>query len=447
MNALYCQNKNKHHIIKHMKRYIATLLIALFLSCASLAQSLVGDWQGTLNVGPGIPLVLHIDPANSVTLDSPAQGATGMACTSSINGDSIEWSIATLLAHYKGTLCGDSLKGTFTQGGMSFPLHFGRKTVAKAAPKPYKEEVFTCSHHGISLAGTLTIPQGKGPFPAVVLVAGSGALDRDETILGHKPFKVLADSLTRRGIVVARYDKRGVGKSSIATGYETTNDYATDAHAVLQHLQSLTHVVDSHRLGMIGHSEGGSITIMQAAEGGLDFAILMAAPAVKGKELMIKQNEWIVKLQGMPWTAQRSQQVTDIFTAIDTSSAPANLKTQLNEMAQAIPFLQAQIPALTSPWYINFVKTDPTQNLQRIECPVLALNGEWDAQVDCEQNLGNIARLVKNATVKRYPQFNHFFQHCNKLESSMGYGFIAEDLNPQVIDDIAQFILNLPSHK
>ena len=198
---------------------------------------------------------------------------------------------------------------------------------------------------------------------------------------------------------------------------------------------------------MIGHSEGGSITIMQAAEGGLDFAILMAAPAVKGKELMIKQNEWIVKLQGMPWTAQLSQQVTDIFTAIDTSSAPANLKTQLNEMAQAIPFLQAQIPALTSPWYINFVKTDPTQNLQRIECPVLALNGEWDAQVDCEQNLGNIARLVKNATVKRYPQFNHLFQHCNKLESSMGYGFIAEDLNPQVIDDIAQFILNLPSHK
>ena len=291
----------------------------------------------------------------------------------------------------------------------------------------------------MTLAGTLTLPKGASRVPAVVLITGSGPQDRDETILGHKPFKAIADSLGNHGIAVLRYADRGVGGSSMATGYETTRDFALDATAAVRYLLKRAEI-DPKRTGYIGHSEGGTIAILN--HGDVAFVITLAAPGVKGKDLLIKQNEMIVRAAGSEWTPAMGSMVDSVFTLIDTCRDEAVLKSMLGRF----PAVKGQVSILATPWYRTFVQLDPTPSLKAIaksRQPMLACNGEWDDQVNCDQNLSAIARWVPSATVKRYPQLNHLFQHCDKREQALNYSGNSEDFNPQVIADIVAFIKGL----
>lgn len=454
-----------------MIKQLLIFLLAISSSWVAQAQSTVTTWEGELEIpGTAVTLRLNLNIRQKdngkvkMWLDSPDQKVVAIPCEGSLNAGHVELKSSSINGSFEGDIddTGLVLSGMFTQNGISMPIQFkkfqgegngnafppheyrnmgGDLDDMDETPKPYNEEEFSCTSDGITLAGTITIPKGKGPFPAIVMVAGSGPNDRDETIMGHKPFKAIADSLARHGIASLRYDKRGVGKSSLASGYETTRDFAQDAAAIIDFAASRNQMIDTERLGFLGHSEGASIAIMNHEKA--QFIITLAAPAVHGKDLMIKQNQLIVKLQGAKWTPQLDRQIQDIFTAIDTSTSEKTLKAKLYQLAENTPSIRPQIPALSSAWYRSFIKLDPTATLKQVKCPMLALNGEWDCQVDCEQNLGAVEKCVKHAVIKRYPRFNHLFQECGTFESSMNYGAIHEDINPQVINDIKDFILNL----
>ena len=308
-------------------------------------------------------------------------------------------------------------------------------------PFPYGEEEVTFSHDSVTLAGTLTLPTQGGKHPAVVLVTGSGPQDRNETLMEHKPFLLIADHLTRQGFAVLRYDDRGVGGSSAATGNETTLDLAQDAMAAVRFLRSRADI-DATRVGILGHSEGGLIAFINAAEhpDEVAFIVSLAGPALKGKDLMIAQNLMLLRAQGLEPPAELQTLLTGIFTAIDESTDPDSLRNQLQSLLGNVPQLRNQIPILTSPAYVALIKMDPTPYLQRVKCPVLALNGAWDAQVGAEENLAAIGRLVKHAEVKQYDRLNHLFQTCDSQNSSLAYGQIAETMAPQVLNDIAQWL-------
>ena len=226
---------------------------------AAGAADFCGEWSGKLNVGvASLKVALHMEKQGdgyACTFDSPMQGAYGIPCSATVQGDSLTVDIAPADAGFKGVMSADgAIVGDFSQMGQSLPLTFHRVVKEAEAPKPYKEtEVMVDAGGGVQLAGTFSLPQGDGPFPAVVLLTGSGAQDRDETIGDYKPFAQIADSLARHGIAVLRCDDRGVGGSSIASGYETTADFAADALAMLRALKSYSGV-DSTRVGYIGHS-------------------------------------------------------------------------------------------------------------------------------------------------------------------------------------------------
>lgn len=431
----------------HLRTLMLVALAALYCAMAS-AASLSGRWSGNLNLGPQqLGLIINIteQPAGtlSATLDVPAQGASGIPCSVQVTTEQVSIGIDALGAKFDGKIAtdGNQMIGTFAQNGMQFPLTLKREDTSKRQepqpPYPYETREVTFAHDGITLAGTLTLPSSKGPHPAVLLVTGSGPQDRDETIFGHKPFLVIADYLTRHGIAVLRYDDRGVGGSSTASGYETTADLALDAQSGINWLKKCDGI-DHQRIGMLGHSEGGSIAIMSAPQ--CSFIITLAGPAVKGKDLMIAQNRMMVEAQGGQWTPELEKQVTSIFTAIDTAQSPKSLEATLRGIMGDDPNMTAQISGLTSPWYVHLVQHDPTEELRRIHCPMLALNGEWDGQVNCEQNLGAIKRLVPTAQVMALPRLNHLMQECPSRDRNMAYAEIEQTISPTVLEKIADFI-------
>ncbi len=438
-----------------MKKLILSLITALCLPVAVLAQDFAGTWDGALQVGlTGLPLVLHLTQAEDGTvgasLDSPMQGAKNIACTATASGNNLQIDVPSIGASYSASLTADGkLEGEFTQMGQGFPLTLKRRPAAQALP--YDSQEVTFGHGKVTLAGTLTLPRQPGPHRAVVLVSGSGAQDRDCEVMGHRLFAQLADSLTRAGIAVLRYDDRGVGGSSVATGYETTADFAQDAAAAIAHLRGLPQV-DPARVGVIGHSEGGAIAIMLAGDkqsaARPDFIVTLAAPAVKGKDLLIRQNELMAETMGQEIPAEQRAMMQQLFTVIDTCrGTAAQLRAQLQPIfAQAgmpAEVADQQIKVMTSAWYRAFVQSDPTEQLKGVKCPMLAVNGEWDSQVDCEQNLGAIKKHVKRAQLRRYPNLNHLLQQCAARRSSMNYAMIDDGIHPAVIADIAQWIAAL----
>ena len=421
----------------------------------------VGSWVGTLNVGMELRIVFNIEMNQgktltySGTMDSPDQGVNGIPCTTVEVKDSVlSIDISGQIA-YHGRYNEETgkIEGTFEQNGMSFPLELSKVKAEKAGnnrpqtpqpPFPYDEEEVTFTHDGVTLAGTFTKPAKGAKHPAVVLVTGSGPQDRNETIMEHKPFLLIADYLTRQGFAVLRYDDRGVGRSSIATGYETTIDLAQDAIAAVRYLRSRDDI-NASKVGIIGHSEGGLIAMINAAEypKEVSFIVSLAGPALKGKDLMIAQNLMIVESQGIEPTAQLKEDITSIFTAIDESKDLASLRAELQAMLGSNPQYSRQIPTLTSPAYVAMIKMDPTPYLKKIKCPMLALNGEWDSQVAATENLAIIKQHVKRAEVKQYERLNHLFQTCENRTQSMAYGQITETMAPQVLADLAAWLLRV----
>ena len=452
------------------------LLSGGFLATLS-AQDIVGTWQGKLTVPTGsLTLVFHLNrtiEGKYVTiLDSPDQGAKGIPTSRTTFQDSVLIiQIPMIQASYKGKINdSQTITGTFTQG-VTLPLNLekGEPPVKKRpqepqSPFPYKSEEVTVKNEvdGITLAGTLTLPQTGNKFPAVVLVTGSGAQNRDEEIMGHKPFLVIADHLTRNGIAVLRCDDRGTAASEGNYANATNEDFANDAEAAVNYLRSRKEI-DPKKVGIIGHSCGGTIAfIVGARDKSLAFITSLAGAGVKGDSLMLKQVELISKSQGMTdavWETTKPVIRQRYAILQQTDKTPEEIKQEVYaDVTQTIPAealkdlttiqqINNQISSMVSPWYLHFMRYDPAQDMKKIKCPVLALNGEKDIQVDAAMNLTAIREIIsengnKKVTVKAYPNLNHLFQTCQK-GTLAEYGELEETINPEVLKDITEWILQL----
>jgi hypothetical protein len=319
-------------------------------------------------------------------------------------------------------------------------------------PYPYREEEvqFENKAAGISLAATFTIPQGRGPFPAVFLITGSGPQDRDEAILGHRPFLVLADYLTRKGIAVLRADDRGFGKSSGNFATATTADFATDAEAAVAYLKTRSEV-NPRQIGLVGHSEGGIIAPMVAARNpDVAFIVMMAGSGVPGDEILVSQTLLLTEVSGKSHeeAEKNAADEREILALVKQEKDSAILEKEVREkLAGKIPEAQLgiQLKAVSSPWFRYFIDYDPAVALRKVTCPVLAINGEKDLQIPPKQNLPVIRRALeaggnKNFEVDELPGLNHLFQTA-KTGAIGEYAEIEETISPAALEKIASWIL------
>jgi uncharacterized protein len=324
-------------------------------------------------------------------------------------------------------------------------------------PYPYREEeiIFPNARASISLSGTITIPPGPGPFPAAVLINGTGPLNRDETVAGHRPFLVLADHLTRKGIAVLRFDKRGIGKSTGDYANATTEDFASDAEAALAYLKTRKEI-DPKKIGLIGHSEGGLIAPMIAARSKhVAWIVLLAGPGLKGEDTLLLQSVAFLRMSGA--SDGEVERTLDFdkqsYALVRQETDPAKLVTKLkdlietNKMSVSTPpaALQTQIQMLVSPWFRFFLDYDPVPALQKTTCPVLALSGEKDVQVPSKENLSKIQKAFQDGgntdfqTVELH-DLNHLFQHC-PTGLPTEYGTIQQTMAPEALDSISDWVL------
>ena len=455
-----------------------SLFVALITTTFISAQEITGTWQGTLNVqGTKLEIVFHIEKqidGYTSLMDSPTQGAYGIKTTNTIyENEKLQITATDLGLFYQGTAKNDSIMGIFNQNGMPFPLTLVRtekKTQLRPqepkAPFPYKiEEIeFTNAKENINLAGTLTLPQKKEKSSAVILIAGSGPNDRDETIFGHKPFWVLADYLSRNGIAVLRYDKRGVEKSGGEYFTATTQDFADDAEAALNYLKSRKEI-DSSSIGLIGHSEGGIIAPMIASQNkDVKFLVLMAGLGVSGIELSLAQNQFAFNKASLSDKEKDSlnEILKKVFTSTDnwteyvgSEAERSALKNELNILWQNLPmkirgqvsketFIEKTTANIATPWFRHFLKVKPPIYLQKLSIPVLAINGEKDTQVDYKCNLSAIEAALIQADnikykIKTYPNLNHLFQESNTGEIDE-YVKIEQTISTKVLSDITKWI-------
>jgi pimeloyl-ACP methyl ester carboxylesterase len=431
-----------------------------------------GAWDGVLKTPSAqLHLVLHVKtgPGGTVAgLDSVDQLAYGLNVSSlSRAGDAVGFELPALRVVFKGTLAADgqSMSGQFVQGDTPMPLTLTRRAAAVATapnrpqtpqpPFPYtaQDVAFDDAAAHVRLAGTLTLPPGPGPFPAVVLVAGSGPNTRDEPILGHKPFLVLADYLTRHGVAVLRYDKRGVGGSSGDYAAATSQDFADDAAAAAAWLRRQPSI-DAAHVGLIGHSEGGIIAPMVAArDPKIAFVVLLAGSGVNGADLLLEQGRLIAKAAGAPdaAVAANAEVQRQIFAIVRAEKDPAVAAVKLKAVVDAFAAahglppagLETQAIAGNSPWFRYFYDYDPAPTLAKLRCPVLALNGSKDLQVPPAQNLPPIrAALAHNpdAEVDELPGLNHLFQTADT--GALGeYARIEETMAPSVLEKVTAWIL------
>jgi len=454
--------------------------LLLISQCQLFAQTdytkdtlLLGSWIGQIDLnGMQFNAVFRVstDKEGNFTalMDSPDQGVKDIRVDSiKINGTHARFAINKLGGFYEGEILRDSLKitGNWNQAGMTFPLTL-RKTEKLAVqtrpqepkrPFPYKEEEVTVKNEkeNILLAGTLTIPQGSSPFPAVVLITGSGAQNRDEELFGHKPFLVISDYLTRNGFVVLRMDDRGVGKSKGNFATATSYNFANDIFSAVEYLKTRPEI-DKKKIGLVGHSEGGMIAPMVASQSAdVAYIVLLAGVGVPGDELLLLQTELISRAGGMGEKVIQKEQMLakGIYNVIkrnlDSASTFQSIKAvqkeymdNLSDEEKAYPenqpkYLDKQIETLVSPWFMAFIRYNPAPVLEKVKCPVLALNGSNDLQVAPSQNLPAIKAALtkggnKNFETIEIPNLNHLFQTCTPA-TSMLYGKNEETFSPEVL--------------
>lgn len=444
---------------------------------------LPGHWFGWLSQrGTEVMrLGLNILPAPCgqllVTMDSPDQGSGTMPVTSLLaRGDSLFIEMRYLNGAFQGGLVGDSLIGLWTQNGATLDLRLGRRDSAvtstrrpqdPVAPFPYTEEnvIYTNPVDGTRLAGTLTMPPGAGPFPAALMITGSGAQDRNEAIMGHKPFLVIADALTRRGIAVLRVDDRGVGGSTGSTLTATISDNATDALAGLEFLRH--HLkVDSTRVGLVGHSEGGWVAPLAASRSGhVAYIVLLAGPAVTGEAIRYAQDSVLALAAGASFAMvsanrkisfamhQALKAEPDDSLALDAMlSAADSAYYQLSPPEKAAidtspdtAGLRQRLKVLTTPWYRYLLTYDPVPALRALRIPTLALYGERDLQVPPKQSVPALERATagrRDVTIRVFPGLNHLFQQA-QTGLVAEYARIDETISPEVLRAIGDWILHL----
>lgn len=460
-----------------MKKF--TTLFFLLVSTLVFAQDVTGTWYGLFSYPGGkMRLTLHITKTATgyaATFDSPDEKAAGLPIPSiAFENNILAFAAPAANLDYKGTLDNNTIKGNLLVNNAQMPLDFGREEIKApkllrpqepVKPYPYVTEDVTFKNEkaGITLAGTLTLPKKEGNFPAVILITGSGAQNRDEEIMGHKPFLVLADFLTKNGIAVLRYDDRGVAKSTGDFETATTQDFATDTDAAFQYLKTRKEI-NKNKIGLAGHSEGGAIAPIVAAKNpDVAFIVLMAGPAISGDEVMMLQNYMLGKADGMPEEELTklggiNRKVYDIIkqesnTEVMQTKMHTLLTTELKPLfvSKGIPqsnidqYINMQISGLISPWYVNFMKYDPAPALEKVKCPILAINGDKDLQVAAMANLNAIKRIAeksgnKKVTTKQLPGLNHLFQESEKGLPSE-YGTIEQTISPVALNEISGWIL------
>ncbi len=469
-----------------MKR-LPILLVALVLSLV-ITGSLraqppeASRWSGNVELPGGMTLDFSVSlTADAGTISIPMQGVKDMALQKvSVSPKALRFSIEKAGANWELDIAddGQTASGVLKQGG-TFKSSLKKLAVGETAselkrpqepkpPFPYDAADVTIDHKvaNLTLAGTLTTPPGPGPHPCVVLVSGSGAQDRDESLMGHKPFLVLADHLTRNGIAVLRYDDRGTGKSTGDFKAGTSDDFAQDALAAIEFLKSQSKI-DAKRLGIVGHSEGGLIAPICAAKSkDIAFIVLLAGTGITGQELLPIQNKLILLANGAS-EAEVQTQTNDVIAALamvragkpvteiqQTVRAAVLRELSIDPSTKDLPeeqrhkqadeLAKAQTEQLTSPWFRRFLVIDPRDNLRKVTCPVLAINGEKDLQVPPKENLTEIEKALKaggNSEVSTMvvPGLNHLFQTC-KTGSPTEYATIEETFAPAALDVITGWI-------
>lgn len=445
---------------------VVLVLLALGLGARGAwgqTPPLAGDWTGALTVsGNDLHLALHLTGANGqlqANLDSIDQGAMAIPCADvTLSGKAFSFTVPSIGGRFQGQLASDggSIAGTWSQGSASLPLNWTRgaapalnRPQEPKPPFPYVQEEVTVVNAvaGVRLAGTLTKPNGPGPFPAVFLITGSGPQDRDETVFGHKPFLVLSDYLTRRGIAVLRVDDRGTAHSTGDFRSASTQDFAGDALAAVQFLHARRDIDPAH-IGLIGHSEGAAIAPMVAAQSpDVAFIVLMAGSAVPGDVLLPQQiyRGALADGESPQAAAHEADEEAAYLRILEQQPDPARALAAMQALA-ATPAekqeLQDQTRMLFSHWFRFFVSYDPYPTLKKVACPVLALSGSKDFQVPADLNLPFIRTAVASnprSRVVEVPGVNHLFQDANTGAESE-YAQIPETLSPQVLQIIGDWI-------
>lgn len=462
---------------------IGLFLTSMLLAFCGFSQEYNGDWYGTLDFGSmKLPVVFHIttvDQKYVTTMDSPGQNVLGIPVSDTyFQGDYLVLDMKDMGAKFVGKVSQDELwTGVFEQGGQSFILELSHdpnnaKLVEHPqqpkAPFPYYTEDVTFENKsaGVTLAGTLSLPSKKGKFPVVVLISGSGPQDRNESLLGHEPFAVIADYLTRNGVGVLRYDDRGVGKSTGNFWTATTTDFSTDAEAALNYLKKRKEV-DKSKIGLVGHSEGGIIAPMVAARNkDVAFIIMLAGPGLPGSEILLLQQALIARADGVS-EAEIEQNTTlnkGLFEIIqkeqDDTTTTNELKAYLEERLDKLPdslkngITKEMIPqileGINTPWMKEFIRYDPRPALRKVSCPVLALNGSKDLQVPAVENLQAIQKALYDGWIERGKKntnfelcivdgLNHLFQEC-ETGSPRDYQGITQTFSPQALDKMLDWM-------
>jgi uncharacterized protein len=460
-----------------MKKKIFLFLIAC-TSLTTFGQDITGQWNGLLKVqGMQLRVVFNItktETGYSATMDSPDQGAKGIPVTTTrFENSNLKIEMNAPKIEYEGVLGNDGVvTGNFKQSGMTFPMNLSRQEIEKekirrpqepVKPYPYYTEdiSFENKKAGITLAGTLTLPQKEGVYPVVILISGRGPQNRDEELMGHKPFLVLADYLTKNGFAVLRYDDRGTALSKGNFKTATSADFASDAEAAMEYLKTRKEI-NPKKMGLIGHSEGGLIAPMIASKSkDVAFIILLAGPGIQGDQLLLLQQNLIGKAAGISEVElQKSEAINKkAFEIVNHSTSLEQLKTDLTRYLNQnlkdnpttkIPngmsndeYVKLQVDQIAYPWMSYFIQYNPAPALEKVKCPVLALNGEKDLQVPSKVNLEAIRKALekggnKKGTIKELPSLNHLFQECETGAPSE-YTKIEQTLSPKALVEIADW--------
>ncbi len=460
---------------------LAICLAAFLLGPPTLMaeHAVDGEWNGAIKImGTEMGITARFEgdgDALSATLDIPQQGAKGVPLQNvSYQHPDIQFEIpGAAVAKFVGQVDGDSMSGEFLQSGMKGSVELSRRGADEsveaaeevAEPLPYDEEEVVFVNGDVSLAGTLTLPRSIGPFPAVVMITGSGPQNRDEELVGFKPFRVIADYLTREGIAVLRYDDRGVGGSTGSTNDSTSMDFATDVVAAVLFLKQRADI-DGSRIGAIGHSEGGIVAPIAAQSGELAFVVLLAGTSVTGEEILYLQGRLIAEANGATpeeietQRAGQEQMMKAIRSGEGWEAIEVNMAEQIRagvadmteEQRAAIPdvdeFVKAQvsagIAATNTPWFKAFIDYDPVPALEVLTVPALAIFGELDLQVPAQANADGMEKAFKKSGHEQYrivtlDGANHLFQAAT-TGSPTEYATLKKELVPEFLPLITAWI-------
>ena len=445
------------------KLNIIILLLFAVLHCNAQIE---GYWKGQIDLGTlKLEMAFNITANENgyvTTLDVPAQGAFDFPVDETIFQDKrLQLTMSAMDASFSGTLKEGIIEGEFTQRGMTFPLNLvkaEKKEQKKTRPQdpqpPFdyhiEEVTFVNEKEGNTLVGTLTIPKGEGPFPAMVLVSGSGQQDRDEELMNHRPFWVIADYCALHGIAVLRYDDRGVGGSSGEVETATSMDFSYDAEAAFDYLRNRKEI-NASRVGILGHSEGGVINFMVSARRPeVAFLVSLAGPSVNGIEVLKEQQAAILRASGMSeemvqFNGNANAQMFDIIEASnDREEADSLLRQLVKGWGYNEELTEQTVSQMTMPWMYYFLKYDPTEAIVKTNCPALLLNGSKDLQVIASQNLPGYEKIIAeygktNLILRELPDLNHLFQHC-ETGSPNEYFEIEETISPEVLELIVGFV-------